>query len=630
MRVEKLTAQDLQGFGQGVDARAYEKLGAHVVPGGVSFAVWAPEAARVSVVGDWNGWAHEATPLARVGETGVWHGVVKDAKVGQKYKYRVVSRIGDFVVEKADPYGSLHETPPETASVISRGGEGYVWKDAAWLKRRRELQTLERPMSVYEVHLGSWKRVPEDGWRSLSYREIAPQLADYVERLGFTHVELMPVMEHPFFGSWGYQVTGYFAPSSRYGNEEDFMFLVDTLHQRGIGVLLDWVPAHFPTDAHGLGLFDGSHLYEHADPRQGFHPEWNSYIFNYSRNEVRSFLLSSAAIWMERYHADGLRVDGVASMLYLDYARKAGEWIPNEQGGRENLAAVAFLRHLNETLYRLHPDVQIIAEESTSWPLVSKPTTLGGLGFGLKWDMGWMHDTLSYFAKDPLYRSKHHGEITFRSMYAFTENFILPLSHDEVVYGKGSLLRKMPGDDWQRFANLRLLLSYMWSQPGKKLLFMGGELGQWSEWNHDGSLEWSLLDQPMHGGIARLVGMLNDLYKSEPAMHQHDTESHGFEWIDGSNAAQSILTFLRRGSEEKDTILVALNFTPVPRTGYRIGVPRKGTWKEVLNSDAKELGGSGHGNLGAVEAMPVPWNGRRYSINVTLPPLGAVFFKPSA
>ena len=630
MRVEKLTAQDLQGFGQGVDARAYEKLGAHVVPGGVSFAVWAPEAARVSVVGDWNGWAHEATPLERVGATGVWHVVVKEAKVGQKYKYRVVSRVGDFVVEKADPYGSLHETPPQTASVISRGGEGYAWNDAAWLKRRRELQTLERPMSVYEVHLGSWKRVPEDGWRSLSYREMAPQLADYVERLGFTHVELMPVMEHPFFGSWGYQVTGYFAPSSRYGSEEDFMFLVDTLHQRGIGVLLDWVPAHFPTDAHGLGLFDGTHLYEHADPRQGFHPEWNSYIFNYARNEVRSFLLSSAAIWMERYHADGLRVDGVASMLYLDYARNAGEWIPNEQGGRENLAAVSFLRHLNETLYRLHPDVQIIAEESTSWPLVSKPTTLGGLGFGLKWDMGWMHDTLSYFARDPLYRSKHHGEITFRSMYAFTENFILPLSHDEVVYGKGSLLRKMPGDDWQRFANLRLLLSHMWSQPGKKLLFMGGEFGQWSEWNHDGSLEWSLLDQPMHGGIARLVGMLNDLYKTEPAMHQHDTESHGFEWIDGSNAAQSVLTFMRHGSDEKDTILVALNFTPVPRTGYRIGVPRRGTWKEVLNSDAKELGGSGHGNLGAVEAMPVPWNGRRYSINVTLPPLGAVFFKPSA
>jgi 1,4-alpha-glucan branching enzyme len=630
MRVENLTVQDLQGFGQGVDARAYEKLGAHVVPRGVSFAVWAPEAARVSVVGDWNGWQDGASPLERVGDTGVWHGVVEDAKVGHKYKYRIASRLGDFVVEKADPYGFLHEAPPQTASVVSRGGVGYAWKDAAWMKRRGELSALARPMSAYEVHLGSWKRVPEDGWRSLSYREMAPQLADYVERLGFTHVELMPVMEHPFFGSWGYQVTGYFAPSSRYGSEEDFMFLVDTLHQRGIGVILDWVPAHFPTDEHGLAYFDGTHLYEHADPRQGFHPEWNSFIFNYSRNEVRSFLLSSANFWLERYHADGLRVDGVASMLSLDYARKEGEWIPNEQGGRENLAAVGFLRHMNETLYHEHPDVQIIAEESTAWPLVSKPTTVGGLGFGLKWDMGWMHDTLTYFARDPLYRSKHHSEVTFRSMYAFSENFMLPLSHDEVVYGKGSLLRKMPGDDWQRFANLRLLLSYMWSQPGKKLLFMGGEFGQWSEWNHDGSLEWSLLDQPMHGAVARLVGMLNELYKTEPAMHQNDADARGFEWVDGSNAAQSVLTFLRRGDDEKDVVLVALNFTPVPRTQYRIGVPRKGTWKEILNSDAKELGGSGHGNLGAVEAMPLPWNGRRYSINVTLPPLGAVFFKPVA
>jgi 1,4-alpha-glucan branching enzyme len=622
-----LTPADLRAFGEGRDHRAYDKLGARILDSGVAFAVWAPDAVRVSVIGDFNGWTPGASPLAPVGSTGVWQGVVPVAGKGQKYKYRIESRLDGRVLEKADPYGVLHEMPPATASVIA--DLDYAWGDAEWMRTRGAKQTLASPMSIYEVHLGSWKRVPEDGFRSLHYREIAPQLADYAARMGFTHVELMPVMEHPFFGSWGYQVTGYFAPSHRYGSPQDFMYLVDTLHRRGIGVILDWVPAHFPTDAHGLGLFDGTHVYEHADPRQGFHPEWSSYIFNYSRSEVRSFLLSSALFWLDRYHADGLRVDGVSSMLYLDYARKAGEWIPNVHGGRENLPAISLLRELNETAYREHPDVQIIAEESTSWPLVSKPTTLGGLGFGLKWDMGWMHDTLDYFAKDPIYRAYHQNMLTFRSLYAFTENFVLPLSHDEVVYGKGSLLGKMPGDPWQRFASLRLLFSYMWAVPGKKLLFMGGEFGQYAEWNHDASLDWSLLERPEHGKLAQLVGTLNHLHRTEPALHQRDAESGGFEWIDGSNAAESILTFLRRG-EGDEVVLVCLNFTPAPRVDYRVGVPKSGAWREAFNSDARELGGSGMGNLGRVLSEPVAWNGRRDSIKVTIPPLGAVFFRPDS
>jgi 1,4-alpha-glucan branching enzyme len=627
MRIDQLSALDLSGFNAGHDARAYEKLGAHPVAGGVAFAVWAPNAERVSVIGDWNGWAPDASPLRLIEGTGVWHGVVAEARPGHVYKYRVVSRVGGFVSEKADPYGFLHEMPPRTGSIVTKNG--YVWSDAAWLTTRKERDALDAPFSVYEVHAGSWKRVPDDGFRSLNYRELADQLPEYVARLGFTHVELMPVMEHPFFGSWGYQVSGYFAPSHRYGTDDDFMFLVDALHARGIGVILDWVPAHFPTDGHSLGFFDGTHLYEHADPRQGFHPEWHSFIFNYERSEVRSFLLSSAMFWLDRFHADGIRVDGVSSMLYLDYARRPGEWIPNTNGGRENLAAVDFLRELNTTVYRDHPDVQMIAEESTSWPLVSKPIGEGGLGFGLKWDMGWMHDTLRYMELDPVFRSHHHNDLTFRSMYAFTENFVLPLSHDEVVYGKGSLLRKMPGDEWQKFASLRLLFSYMWASPGKKLLFMGGEFGQWSEWNHDGSLDWHLVDVPKHGQLSRLVGTLNHLYKTEPALHRGDALSHGFEWIDGSNARDSVLTFLRRGDHEHDVVLVALNFTPVPRFRYRIGVPRAGHWSEIMNSDAKELGGSGQGNFGGLDSRPIPWNGRRQSINVTLPPLGAVFFKPA-
>jgi len=626
MRVDRLTEVDLAGFNAGHDARAYDKLGAHPVEGGVAFAVWAPNAERVSVIGDWNAWSADASPLEPIGATGVWHAVVPRASLGHRYKYRIVSRIAGHVAEKADPYGFLHEVSPRTASVVATSR--YAWNDASWCAERRRRNALDAPMSIYEVHLGSWKRVPDDGFRWLSYRELAAQLPEYVARLGFTHVEMMPVMEHPFFGSWGYQVSGYFAPSSRYGTDDDLRALIDALHARGIGVVLDWVPAHFPTDAHGLGFFDGTHLYEHADPRQGFHPEWHSFIFNYERGEVRSFLLSSATFWLERFHADALRVDGVSSMLYLDYARRPGEWVPNRNGGRENLAAVDFIRELNATVYRDNPDVQTMAEESTAWPLVSKPTELGGLGFGLKWDMGWMHDTLRYLAVDPIRRSSRQNELTFRSIYAYTENYVMPLSHDEVVYGKRSLLEKMPGDEWQKFASLRLLLSYMWGLPGKKLLFMGGEFGQKREWNHDGSLDWHLMQQPLHGQLARLVGTLNHAYTSEPALHRGDAFSYGFEWIDGSNAKESVLTFLRRGDSEREVVLLAFNFTPVPRFNYRIGVPRPGRWREIVNSDAKDLGGSGQGNLGGVDSRPIPWNGRRQSVNVTLPPLAGVFLKP--
>jgi 1,4-alpha-glucan branching enzyme len=485
-------------------------------------------------------------------------------------------------------------------------------------------------MSIYEVHLGSWMRVAEDGNRSLSYREIAPKLADYAQRMNFTHVELLPVMEHPFFGSWGYQATGFFAPSSRYGTPQDFMFLVDTLHQRGIGVILDWVPSHFPTDEHGIGFFDGTHLYEHADPRQGFHQDWKSAVFNYGRREVRSFLASSAFMWLDAYHIDGLRVDAVASMLYLDYSRREGEWVPNEHGGRENLEAISFLRDLNQAVFRERPDVQTFAEESTSWPMVSRPVYLGGLGFGLKWDMGWMHDTLEYMTKDPVHRKFHHGSLTFRMLYAFHENFVLPLSHDEVVHGKGSLLGKMPGDDWQRFANLRLLLGYMYAQPAKKLLFMGGEFGQAAEWNHDSSLEWHLLEHDSHAGVQRWVEDLNRLYRDEPALHELDCEAEGFSWIDCHDADKSVLSLIRRAREAESLVLVACNFTPVPRSNYRLGVPRGGRWDEILNSDSKRYWGGGWGNLGGVEAAPVPAHDRPHSVSVTLPPLGVVFLRSDA
>jgi 1,4-alpha-glucan branching enzyme len=536
----------------------------------------------------------------------------------------VRSRTGGYQVDKADPLGFLHETPPATASVV--WDLEYAWSDASWMAERGARFAAGAPVSVYEVHAGSWRRPAEPGRVFLDYRELAEALADHVGELGFTHVELLPVMEHPFYGSWGYQTTGYFAPTSRYGAPQDFMYLVDHMHQRGIGVILDWVPSHFPTDEHGLGWFDGSHLYEHADPREGFHPDWNSFIFNYGRHEVRSFLISSALFWLDLYHIDGLRVDAVASMLYRDYSRKHGEWIPNEWGGRENLEAIGFLRRFNEEVYRHYPDVQTIAEESTAWPMVSRPTYVGGLGFGLKWDMGWMHDTLSFLGREPVHRAWHHNQITFRMVYAFNESFMLPLSHDEVVHGKGSLLTRMPGDPWQKRANLRLLLGYMFAQPGKKLLFMGAELGQWSEWGHDAELSWHLLENPEHAGIRLWLEDLNRLYREEPALHELDFHPGGFEWVEANDGAHGVLAFLRKASGG-DEILAVFNLTPVPRDNYRIGVSRGGRWQEILNSDAEHYGGSGRGNLGGLEASPVPYHGRFHSLNVSLPPLAVVFLR---
>jgi 1,4-alpha-glucan branching enzyme len=530
-------------------------------------------------------------------------------------------------VDKTDPFALFNEIPPKTASIV--WDTDFDWHDGEWMHGRHRRNALNAPISIYEMHVGSWRRIGREGNRSLSYRELALELPQYLQQTGFTHVEFLPVMDHPFFGSWGYQTTGYFAPSGNYGTPQDFMTLIDHLHQHGIGVILDWVPSHFPTDAHGLAFFDGTHLFEHADPQQGFHPEWNTFIFNYGRNEVRSFLISSALFWLEKYHIDGIRVDAVASMLYLDYSRKEGQWIPNRYGGRENLEAIEFLRRFNEEVYKHFPDVQTIAEESTAWPMVSKPTYVGGLGFGLKWDMGWMHDTLSYMSQDALFRKYHHNKLTFRMLYAFHENFVLPLSHDEVVYGKGSLLAKMPGDVWQKFANLRLLYGYMYAQAAKKLLFMGGEIGQWSEWVHDRSLDWDLLREPLHASLQRWVSDLNRLYRSEPALYEHDIDPAGFEWVDCNDAESSVISLLRKGATTSDQVLVVCNFTPVPRSNYRIGAPHGGYWQEVLNSDAILYGGGGWGNLGGADAAPVPLHGRDHSLTVTLPALSAVFFKHS-
>ncbi|MHB1161947.1 MAG: 1,4-alpha-glucan branching protein GlgB [Chloroflexota bacterium] len=624
-----LTEDDLHLFNEGTHYRLYDKLGAHPMARGTTrgryFAVWAPNAEQVSVIGDFNGWDNASTLLQPRDRSGIWEGFVPGVGVGSLYKYHIRSRERGYQVDKADPYAFFSETPPNTASIV--WDLDYRWGDGEWMERRRGSNALDSPMAIYEVHLGSWMRVPEEGNRSLTYREMAPKLAEHVKRVGFTHVEFLPVMEHPFYGSWGYQITGYFAPTSRYGTPQDFMYLVDQLHQQGIGVILDWVPSHFPTDEFGLGFFDGTHLYEHADPRKGFHPDWNSFIFNYGRNEVRSFLLSNALFWLDEYHADGLRVDAVASMLYLDYSRKEGEWIPNQYGGRENLEAIDFLRRFNKDIYRNHPEVQTIAEESTAWPGVSRPTYTGGLGFGMKWDMGWMHDTLQYMSYDPIYRKFHHDELTFRMVYAFSENFVLPLSHDEVVHGKGSLLEKMPGDDWQKFANLRLLFGYMWAQPGKKLLFMGGEFGQRQEWHHDASLDWHLLQCAPHAGVQRWLEDLNRFRREEPALYRLDFDPGGFEWISGGDVEQSVLSFLRRGEGQEEVVLVVCNFTPIPRHNYRVGVPADGFWRELLNSDAPHYGGSGQGNLGGVEAAPIPYQGRPYSLNLTLPPLGALFLK---
>jgi 1,4-alpha-glucan branching enzyme len=628
--VSLLTEQDLYLFNEGTHNRLFDRLGAHPLDvegtSGTYFAVWAPDAETISVIGDFNAWDPQSNPLRPKGHSGIWEGFIPDIGKGTVYKYRMVSRYHGYRADKADPYAFLYERPPKTASVV--WDLAYEWGDHEWMRSRGERNSLARPISMYEVHLGSWMRIGERGWDWPTYRELADLLGDYAERLGFTHVEFLPVMEHPFYGSWGYQTTGYFAPTSRYGTPQDLMYLIDRLHQRGIGVILDWVPSHFPSDEHGLAFFDGTHLYEHADPRLGFHPDWSSYIFNYGRNEVRSFLESSAIHWLSNYHADGLRVDAVASMLYLDYSRKAGEWVPNQYGGRENLDAIDFLRRLNTAVYESHPDAQTIAEESTAWPMVSRPVYVGGLGFGMKWDMGWMHDTLQYFAHDPIHRRFHHSNLTFRGLYMFTENFMLPLSHDEVVHGKGSLLGKMPGDTWQRFANLRLLFGSMYAQPGKKLLFMGGELAQWREWNHETGLDWDLLRDPFHSGVQRWVADLNRLLRAQPALHELDTDPAGFEWIDANDWEGSVLSFLRKGRSPDDVVAVVMNFTPVPRPNYRIGVPRSGFWEELLNSDASDYGGTGAGNYGGMEAWEAEQHGRPYSLNLTLPPLGCVFLKP--
>ena len=625
--------QDVYYFKEGTHSTLYRVLGAHpeLGPGrrGTRFAVWAPNAEHVAVIGDFNGWDGSAHPLERRPDSsGIWQGFVEGIAHGNIYKYRIDSRYGGYRVDKADPLAFASERAPETASIV--WDLDYAWSDEDWMARRGGVNSLDAPMSVYEVHLGSWRRADDGrgGTRSLGYREIAEPLAEYVAEMGFTHVELMPLTEHPFYGSWGYQTTGYFAATSRYGTPQDLMALIDHLHCRGIGVILDWVPSHFPGNEHGLVYFDGSHLYEHRDPRQGYHPDWKSYIFNYGRNEVRSFLLSSAEFWLDRYHIDGLRVDAVASMLYLDYGRKEGEWVPNRHGGRENLEAMSFLRTLNRNVYRAHPDVQMIAEESTAWPMVSRPAEVGGLGFGQKWNMGWMHDTLKYFSRDPVHRAYHHGELTFSLYYAFQENFTLPLSHDEVVYGKGSLLRKMPGDEWQRFANLRALFAWMYTHPGKKLLFMGGEFGQWDEWSHERSVDWHLLEHASHRGIRRFLRDLNTLYRGEPALHGRDFSWDGFEWIDANDSDHSVLSYLRKGHDGSRPVAIVLNLVPVARQNYRIGVPGAGRWAEVLNSDAPLYGGSGQGNLGGVDSSPLPAHGRYHSLSLTLPPLGALVLVP--
>jgi 1,4-alpha-glucan branching enzyme len=627
-----LTDYDLHLLGEGTHLRAYEKLGAHLWVGegvpGVAFAVWAPNARRVSVVGDFNQWDGRRHPMRLHPGNGIWEIFVPGLAEGERYKFELRSRSGELLPLKADPYAFAFELEtPRTAPVVS-ALDGYAWGDAAWMAERERRNALDSPIAIYEVHLGSWMRVPEEGNRFLSYRELADRLATYVEEMGYTHVELLPVAEHPFYGSWGYQPIGYFAPTRRYGTPTDFMYFVDTLHQHGVGVILDWVPAHFPRDPHGLVYFDGTHLYEHADPRQGQHPEWGTLVFNYGRNEVANFLIGNALYWLERYHIDGLRVDAVASMLYLDYARRPGEWVPNRFGGNENLEAMAFLRRFNEVAYASHPGIMTIAEESTAWPQVSRPTWVGGLGFGFKWNMGWMHDLLDYMSRDPVHRKHHHNQLTFGLLYAWHENFILPLSHDEVVYGKGALQQKMPGDDWQKFANLRCFYAFMYGHPGKKLLFMGGEFGQTREWNHEQSLDWRLQGMgPYHGGLRELVRDLNRLYRSELALHQVDFDPSGFSWMDPSDWEQSVVSFVRRGKDPADFVLFVCNFTPVPRQRYRVGVPAPGFYRELLNTDAQAYGGSDAGNLGGAWAEPVAQHGQPHSLVLTLPPLAALVLK---
>lgn len=624
-----LTQDDLYLFNEGRHFRLYQKLGAHpLVVNGISgtyFAVWAPNARQVSVAGDFNGWNTRSHVLKSRAGSGIWEGFIPGVVKGALYKYHISSGIDQYEVDKTDPLAFFNEISPLTASIV--WDLEYAWSDQEWMKQRSESNSLHSPICIYEMHLGSWRRVPEENNRSLTYREIAPELAEYILQMGFSHVEFLPVMEYPFGGSWGYQTTGYFAPTSRFGTPQDFMYLIDYLHCHGIGVILDWAPSHFPTDGHGLDYFDGTHLYEHADPQKRLHPDWDSNIFNYGRNEVRSFLISSALYWLDAYHADGLRVDGVASMLYLDYSRKPGEWKPNKYGGKENLEALVFLKNLNEQVYQNYPDVQTIAEESTTWPGVSHPTYLGGLGFGMKWDLGWMHDTLTYMSQDPIFRKYCHKELTFRILYAYSENFVLPLSHDEVVHGKGSLFAKMPGPDEQKFASLRLLFGYMYTQPGKKLLFMGDEFGQRDEWDHDDSLDWYLLNYASHYNLQKWVADLNRVYRTERAFFELDYDQAGFNWIDVKDIDCSILSLLRWSSQPDEVVLAVFNFTPVPRFNYRIGVPFAGTWREILNSDAGDYGGRGYGNLGKAEAEEMPFHGRPFSLSLTLPPLGVVFLK---
>jgi 1,4-alpha-glucan branching enzyme len=626
-----LTDYDLHLFAEGTHHRIYDKLGAHVLTvgdvTGVHFAVWAPEASRVSVIGDFNAWDGRVHAMRSLIPSGVWEIFVPGLRPGAKYKFEIRSSNGT-VMQKADPYATRFELPPRSASIVHEIDD-YRWDDDEWMRRRSfQVVELDAPMSIYEVHLGSWARVPDEGERFLTYKELAERLVPYVKELGFTHIELMPVMEHPFSGSWGYQVVGFYAPTSRHGTPQEFMELVDACHREGIGVILDWVPGHFPKDAHGLAGFDGTSLYEHEDTRRGEHHEWGTLVFNYGRHEVRNFLLANALFWMEQYHVDGLRVDAVASMLYLDYARREGEWLPNQYGGRENLEAIDFLRELNVLTHGKHPGSTTLAEESTAWPGVSRPAYLGGLGFTYKWNMGWMHDTLKYMQQDPVHRRWHHGNLTFSMLYAYHENFVLPFSHDEVVHGKRSMLDKMPGDVWQKCANLRALYGYMFGHPGKKMLFMGSEFGQWREWSHDRSLDWHLLDEPHHAGIQRFVADLNRVYRQEPALYELDFDPVGFSWIDCNDNENSVVSFVRRAKDPDDFLVMVVNFTPVPRQDYRIGVPAPGGYAELLNSDAEVYGGSNVGNGGWVNTEPIESHGQPQSLSLTLPPLGFVLLKP--
>ncbi|MBT8269305.1 MAG: 1,4-alpha-glucan branching protein GlgB [Flavobacteriaceae bacterium] len=622
---------DINLFKAGKHYNLYEKFGSHIMKvdgvNGTYFSVWAPSAKQVSVIGDFNFWIEGEHKLnVRWDGSGIWEGFIPNVGKGSTYKYKIQSHHNDIKTEKADPYARRCEHPPKTASIV--WNSKHSWKDKKWMAERKKHNAVDAPYSVYEVHLGSWKKHVEED-RILSYAELADELVDYVKEMNFTHVEFMPIMEYPYDPSWGYQLTGYFAPTSRFGYPEEFKELVDKFHQNGIGVILDWVPSHFPEDAHGLGFFDGSHLYEHPDRKKGYHPDWKSLIFNYGRNEVKSFLISNALFWLEEFHADGLRVDAVASMLFLDYSRDEGEWEPNQFGGRENLDAIAFMKEMNEAVYSSFPDVQTIAEESTSFPMVSRPTYLGGLGFGMKWMMGWMHDTLQYFSKDPIHRKYHQDDLTFSMTYAFTENFMLPLSHDEVVYGKHSILGRMPGDEWQRFANLRLLYSYMFTHPGTKLLFQGAEFGQSEEWNFQQSLDWHLLQYKVHKGLRDLVKDLNNLYRNEPALHQKQFSAEGFEWIDYKDAENSVLAYIRKGIEEEDDVIIVCNMTPVPMMDYRIGLPKSGRLKEIFNSDLKKYNGTGQYKNTIRKAEKVEWQFRKHSVEITIPPFGMVAFKYS-